>query len=41
MTNKQLRAWERANWVRLERGGVILLQPKLLANIAEKTGEAV
>ena len=40
MTNKQLRAWERANWVRLERG-VVLLQPKLLANIAEKTGEAV
>jgi CRP-like cAMP-binding protein len=36
MTNEQLRGWERGNWVRLERGGVVLLQPKLLANFAEK-----
>jgi CRP-like cAMP-binding protein len=35
MTNKQLRIWERSKWLRLERGSVVLLQPKPLQQIAE------
>jgi CRP/FNR family transcriptional regulator, cyclic AMP receptor protein len=34
--NKQLRAWAQAKWVRLERGGVVVLQPGALADIAER-----
>src|SRR4051812_2593681 len=34
-TNKQLRSWEHRNWVRLERGGVVLLAPEALEEIAE------
>src|ERR1700719_4329868 len=30
-TNKQLRDWEDRNWVRLERGGVVVLKPDALA----------
>jgi CRP/FNR family cyclic AMP-dependent transcriptional regulator len=33
-TNKQLRAWEQRKWLRLERGGVVLLSPDPLAEIA-------
>jgi CRP/FNR family transcriptional regulator, cyclic AMP receptor protein len=33
-TNKQLRDWEGRNWVRLERGGVVVLRPEALAAIA-------
>jgi CRP/FNR family cyclic AMP-dependent transcriptional regulator len=33
-TNKQLRAWERRKWVRLERGGVTLLNPEALLKLA-------
>jgi CRP/FNR family transcriptional regulator, cyclic AMP receptor protein len=33
-TNKQLRDWEERNWVRLERGGVVVLKPDALAAIA-------
>jgi CRP/FNR family transcriptional regulator, cyclic AMP receptor protein len=31
--NKQLRAWAKAKWVRVERGGVVVLRPEALANI--------
>jgi CRP/FNR family transcriptional regulator, cyclic AMP receptor protein len=33
-TNKQLREWEQQNWVRLERGGITVLAPAALADIA-------
>ena len=33
-TNKQLRLWEQQHWVRLERGGVVVLSPDPLAKIA-------
>jgi CRP/FNR family transcriptional regulator, cyclic AMP receptor protein len=39
MTNKQLRIWERANWVKLERGGVVLVQPRQLEKIAAESSE--
>jgi len=32
-TNKQLREWEERNWVRLERGGIVVLSPDALAGI--------
>ncbi len=35
-TNKQLRAWARRKWIRLERGGVAVLDPGALAQIAAK-----
>jgi CRP/FNR family cyclic AMP-dependent transcriptional regulator len=33
--NKQLRAWAQAKWVRLERGGVVVLRPEALETIIE------
>ena len=33
-TNKQLRAWQRKGWIRLERGGVTVLKPDKLAALA-------
>jgi CRP-like cAMP-binding protein len=30
-TNKQLRNWEDRNWVRLERGGIVVIDPDALA----------
>jgi len=33
-TNKQLREWEERHWVRLERGGIVVLNPDALAAIA-------
>ena len=33
--NKQLRAWAQARWVRLQRGGVLVLRPEALANIVD------
>jgi CRP-like cAMP-binding protein len=33
-TNKQLREWALQNWVRLERGGITVLAPAALAEIA-------
>jgi CRP/FNR family cyclic AMP-dependent transcriptional regulator len=33
-TNKQLRIWEQRKWLRLERGGIVLLAPKAVAAIA-------
>jgi CRP/FNR family transcriptional regulator, cyclic AMP receptor protein len=32
-TNKQLRAWEERKWVRLERGGIALIDPTALAKL--------
>jgi CRP/FNR family transcriptional regulator, cyclic AMP receptor protein len=32
-TNKQLREWEERQWVRLERGGIVILAPKALAAV--------
>ena len=37
--NKQLREWAERKWVRLEHGGILLLDAKALANVAE-TGRA-
>jgi CRP/FNR family cyclic AMP-dependent transcriptional regulator len=33
-TNKQLRDWEDRRWVRLERGGIVVLEPDALAAVA-------
>jgi CRP-like cAMP-binding protein len=33
-TNKQLRDWEQRQWVRLERGGIVVLDPDALAEVA-------
>jgi len=33
-TNKQLRLWEDQRWIRLERGGLVVLSPDPLAEIA-------
>jgi len=33
-TNKQLRAWEDRKWVRLQRGGIAVLNPQALAKLA-------
>jgi CRP/FNR family transcriptional regulator, cyclic AMP receptor protein len=34
-TNRQLRMWEDQKWVRLERGGIVILSPKALQRIAD------
>ena len=38
-TNRQLRLWEQQNWVRLERGGIVILSVKALERIAESDSE--
>jgi CRP/FNR family transcriptional regulator, cyclic AMP receptor protein len=38
-TNKQLRAWAKCGWIRLERGGVAVLAPDKLAPIAAEGSE--
>jgi CRP/FNR family cyclic AMP-dependent transcriptional regulator len=38
-TNKQLRAWSKRGWIRLERGGVSVLAPGKLAAIAAEGSE--
>jgi CRP/FNR family transcriptional regulator, cyclic AMP receptor protein len=38
-TNKQLRAWVKRGWVRLERGGVMVLAPDKLAALAVEGSE--
>jgi CRP/FNR family transcriptional regulator, cyclic AMP receptor protein len=40
-TNKQLRAWEERKWVRLERGGIALLNTDALVKVAAEGLEAV
>jgi len=37
-TNKQLREWEERKWLRLERGGLVILSPDKLAGITEADG---
>jgi len=32
--NKQLRAWAEAKWVRLQRGGIVVLRPDALSDLA-------
>jgi CRP/FNR family transcriptional regulator, cyclic AMP receptor protein len=34
-TNKQLRAWEKKDWIRLERGGITILEPDQITRIAD------
>jgi CRP/FNR family transcriptional regulator, cyclic AMP receptor protein len=38
-TNKQLRAWAKRGWIRLERGGVSVMAPSKLAAIAAEGSE--
>ena len=38
-TNKQLRAWAEHGWIRLKRGGVSVLQPEKLAEVAAEGSE--
>jgi CRP/FNR family cyclic AMP-dependent transcriptional regulator len=34
-TNRQLRVWEQHKWVRLERGGIVIVSAKALERVAE------
>jgi CRP-like cAMP-binding protein len=38
-TNKQLRAWTKRGWIRLERGGVTIVAPDKLASVATEGSE--
>ncbi|HLK83175.1 MAG TPA: Crp/Fnr family transcriptional regulator [Xanthobacteraceae bacterium] len=38
-TNRQLRLWAQQNWLRLERGGIVILSVKELERIAESDSE--
>jgi len=38
-TNRQLRLWEQQGWVRIERGGIVILLMKALERIAESDSE--
>lgn len=40
-TNKQLRAWEDRKWVKLQRGGIAVLDPKALAKLAAEGLESI
>jgi CRP/FNR family transcriptional regulator, cyclic AMP receptor protein len=40
-TNKQLRAWENRKWVRLQRGGIAVLNPAALAKLATEGMEGL
>jgi len=40
-TNKQLRSWENRKWVRLQRGGIAVLDPKALAKLAAEGTEGI
>ena len=40
-TNKQLRAWENRKWVRLQRGGIAVLNPAALAKLAAEGVEGL
>jgi CRP/FNR family transcriptional regulator, cyclic AMP receptor protein len=39
-TNKQLRDWQDRKWIKLERGGISVLQPNALQTIAERGRQA-
>jgi CRP/FNR family transcriptional regulator, cyclic AMP receptor protein len=36
-TNKQLRSWAQAGWIRIERGSIVVLMPDALAKIAQSS----
>jgi hypothetical protein len=38
-TNKQLRAWARRGWIRLERGSVTVLKADKLAEVAAMSSD--
>jgi CRP-like cAMP-binding protein len=38
-TNKQLRAWAKRGWIKLERGGVSVLAPEKIADVAAEGSE--
>ncbi len=38
-TNRQLRLWEQRKWVRLGRGGIVILSAKALEAVAENDSE--
>ena len=38
-TNKQLRMWQKRNWIRLERGGIMIVAPEALAAVASNAGQ--
>jgi CRP/FNR family cyclic AMP-dependent transcriptional regulator len=40
-TNRQLRIWEQHKWVRLGRGGIVIVSAKALERIAESDSEGV
>jgi CRP/FNR family cyclic AMP-dependent transcriptional regulator len=40
-TNKQLRDWQDRKWIKLERGGILVLQPQALQAIAERGGRTL
>jgi CRP-like cAMP-binding protein len=39
-TNKQLREWQERKWIKLERGGISILQPDALQAVAERGRES-
>jgi CRP-like cAMP-binding protein len=40
-TNRQLRAWAKRKWIRIERGGITVLDQRALAEQAQDTGRDV
>jgi CRP-like cAMP-binding protein len=40
-TNKQLRDWERRKWIRLERGGIVILQQAELRLVADRGSQSL
>jgi hypothetical protein len=40
-TNKQLRAWEERKWVKLQRGGIAVLDPNALVKVAAQALESI
>ena len=39
-TNKQLRDWQRRKWIRLERGGIVVLQHAALKALTASDGQS-
>jgi CRP/FNR family transcriptional regulator, cyclic AMP receptor protein len=40
ITNRQLRLWAENKWVRVERGGIIILSVEALERVAESDSES-
>ena len=36
--NKQLQAWQRRKWLKLERGGIVISAPDALRELVSKNG---